>query len=159
MRSPVPAALSSLGLALLTGCSPAPEAPAPAVFKTAAGDVEYLMHYVLEPAADKIWDSAGSVFTEAGEEALHPKTDEGWISVEHAAAVISESGNLLMIPGRTPAAADWTEYSQGLVDTGKTVLAAAQAKDPDALFETGGHLYNVCVACHQVYWRDEPQRP
>lgn len=159
MRLSAPLVACAAALTLLAGCSPTPEPAAAVGFRTGAGDVEYLMHYVLEPAADKIWDSAGSVFTSAGEETLHPKTDEGWIAVEHAAAVIAESGNLLMIPGRAPAAADWTEYSQGLVDTGKTVLAAAQAKDPEALFETGGHLYNVCVACHQVYWREEPQRP
>ncbi|MBS03181.1 MAG: hypothetical protein CMQ24_10810 [Gammaproteobacteria bacterium] len=156
MRLVTAAVLFAAGL--LTACAPAPE-PAALPFKTGPGDIEYLMHYVLEPAAETIWDSAGSVITEDGEETLHPTTEEGWIAVEHAAAVISESGNLLMIPGRAPTAGDWIEYSQGLVDTGKTVLAAAQARDHEALFETGGHLYNVCVACHQVYWREAPQRP
>ncbi|MBF69130.1 MAG: hypothetical protein CMQ29_15740 [Gammaproteobacteria bacterium] len=145
-------------LALIVGCARTSE-PTTNAFKTSTDDIEYLMHYVLEPSAEKIWDSAGSIVTAAGEETLHPTTEEGWIAIEHAAAVISESGNLLMIPGRAAPAPDWTEYSQGLVDTGKTVLEAAKAKDPDALFETGGHLYNVCVACHQVYWREAPQRP
>ncbi len=144
---------------LLAACSPAPEPPPPVPFKTGSGDIEYLMHYVLEPAAQKIWMSAGSVITVDGETLLHPTTDEGWAEVAYAAAVVSESGNLLMIPARTPPTGDWVEYSQGLVVTGQSVLAAAQAKDPDALFETGGHLYNVCVACHQIYLREAQAQP
>ena len=26
--------------------------------------------------------------------------------------------------------------------------------DEEALFKAGGEIYNVCVACHQIYWAD-----
>jgi cytochrome c551/c552 len=34
-------------------------------------------------------------------------------------------------------------------------MEAAEAEDSEALFEIGGHIYNVCVACHQVYARED----
>ena len=49
----------------------------------------------------------------------------------------------------------WIEFSHGMTRVAREALAAVDAKDSDALFETGGHLYNVCLACHQVYARDE----
>ena len=63
------------------------------------GSVYHMMAHYLEPAADKIWDSAGFVITEEGEIDLQPTTDDGWFAVEHAAIVVAEGGNLLMLDG------------------------------------------------------------
>lgn len=49
----------------------------------------------------------------------------------------------------------WIEFSRGMTRVALEALAAVDAKDSAALFETGGHLYNVCLACHQVYARGE----
>jgi hypothetical protein len=113
--------------------------------------VQQTMAWILDPAADVIWDSAGTIITAQGRQELAPTTDEGWAEVVRAAAILSEAGNLLMMPGRA-AGEDWVEYSQGLVDTGKLALQAAEAKDSDALFEAGGRIYQVCKACHAQYW-------
>ncbi|GIT39504.1 MAG: hypothetical protein Ct9H300mP8_07000 [Gammaproteobacteria bacterium] len=115
------------------------------------------MHYVLEPAADTIWDSAGTIATLEGVEDLAPTTEEGWFRVQHAAAVVSESGNLLLMPGRTMDGDDWREISHGLVSTGESLMTAAEQQDADAVFDLGGQLYNVCVACHQRYWIENDQ--
>ena len=78
------------------------------------GSVYHMMAHYLEPAADKIWDSAGFVITEEGEIDLQPTTDDGWFAVEHAAIVVAEGGNLLMLDGYAADQADWAEYAQGL---------------------------------------------
>ena len=123
----------------------------------AVGDMHDTMTWVLDPAADVIWGSAGWVVTAEGTQDLTPTTDEGWDRVRHSAAVIAESGNLLLMPHLAPETDSqaWVEFSRGMTRVAKDTLAAVDARDSDALFETGGHLYNVCLACHQVYARDE----
>jgi len=110
-----------------------------------------LMASVLDPATDVIWGAAGSVITEEGEQDLAPVDDAGWQAVFDAAAIVTETGNLLMLPGRAEDNDDWMEYSHALIATGKEAMAAAQAKDAQAVFDVGGKLYLVCVACHQTY--------
>lgn len=136
-------------LLALAGCGNGRETEPDVPFRPVLDDHQ-LMHWVMDPAADIIWGAAGSVLTEAGEEDLAPVTDEGWAEVRNAAAVITESGNLLMLPGRSQGA-DWNEYAAGIVTMGERAMAAAEAQDADALFDIGGQLYNVCVACHQPY--------
>ena len=135
----------------LTACSETPDPPA---YKL-VGDIQSTMEHVLEPAADVIWDSAGSIVTLEGEQSLAPATEEEWHQVRHAAQVVAETGNLLMMPGRTMPGDDWIEISQGLITMGEKAMAAADAEDADALFVAGGDLYNVCVSCHQIYWADQ----
>lgn len=119
-------------------------------------DDHQFMAWVLEPASDVIWDSAGAIITLAGEESLAPVDQAGWDRVRNAAAVVAESGNLLLLPGRSKGA-DWDEFSRAMTRMGERAMAAAQAQDADAVFEVGGQLYNVCVACHQVYFRPEQE--
>ena len=120
------------------------------------GDVLHLMHWVLEPAADKIWDSAGQIITAEGERDLRPTTDEGWLAVEQSATVVAETGNLLLMPGYARDEGDWRELSLALIDAGLRAKAAAAAQDGDQLFDDGGHLYRVCVSCHSVYVQGLP---
>ena len=110
-----------------------------------------LMASVLDPATDVIWGAAGSVITEEGEQDLSPVDEAGWQEVFNAAAIVTETGNLLMLPGRAEDDGDWMEYSQALIATGKEAMEAAKAKDAQAVFDVGGKLYLVCVACHQTY--------
>ena len=112
------------------------------------------MAWLLEPAADVIWDSAGQVITVAGVEDLAPTTEAGWDQVRNQAALVSELGNLLMMPHFAQGRPDWTEISRGLVRAGERVRRAAEARDGEALFEQGALLYQVCVSCHQIYWRE-----
>lgn len=121
------------------------------------GDLHDTMTWVLDPAADVIWGSAGWIITAEGAQDLTPTTEEGWGQVRHSAAVVAESGNLLLMPHHLPEtdAEAWVEFSRGMTRVAQQALAAVDAQDSDALFETGGHLYNVCLACHQVYARGE----
>jgi len=136
-------------LLLATGCTQPDNVTLP---YEPVGDLKHTMSIVLEPAADVIWDSAGTIETLDSVQDLRPTTEEGWNRVKHAASVVAETGNLLMMPGRAKDNGDWVEISGGLILTGKAALDAAENKDADALFEAGGQIYNVCVSCHQIYW-------
>ena len=114
-------------------------------------DTRHTMLWILDPGADFIWDSAGAIITAAGEEDLSPTTDEGWAEVARHAATLAESGNLLMLPGRS-AGADWNQHASELIAAGTLALRAAEAQDSLALFAAGGEIYQVCLACHNQYW-------
>lgn len=114
-----------------------------------------LMNLVIDPTADVIWLNSGWEITEEGERELFPRNNEEWQKLVHASAILAESGNLLMIPGRAGGteerAADWYSYSQAMIDTGNLLLKAAQEQDKQAIFDLGGQLYQICVACHNRY--------
>ena len=141
-------------IVMVVACSLGCEAPQPPTpYERATGIAEF-MAWLLEPAADAIWDSAGQIITEAGVEDLAPTTEVGWDEVRNQAALVSELGNLLMMPHFAQDRPDWTEISRGLVQAGARVRRAAEARDAEALFEQGALLYQVCVSCHQIYWRE-----
>lgn len=139
-------------LAGLASCAGEEQAAGPRY--EAVADVRQSMELIIDPAADTIWDSAGSVITEAGEQDLAPATPEAWAKVEAAAAVLAESGNLLMMPGRS-AGPDWNGYASDLIGSGKQAMVAARQQDADALFDAGGRIYEVCLACHDQYLVDD----
>ena len=132
----------------LTGCSSGSEQ---ALKTQPSGSVYQMMTHYLEPSADKIWQSAGFVITVDGEVDLQPTTDEGWFAVEHAATVVAEGGNLLMLQGYAVDEEDWVEYAQGLSRAALKARSAAEQQDADLLFAAGGEVYSVCKACHNRY--------
>ncbi len=139
------------------------EQAAPTMPVQAVGDMKETMTWLLDPAADVVWSSAGFVLTAEGQRDLRPTSDDEWARVRHSAAVLAESGNLLLLPHlmpeASPAGADaWVEFANGMTRVGMELVSAVDERDAETLFEKGGHLYNVCVACHQVYARDLPQR-
>ena len=147
--------LSALTLivALLAGCAEEPP-PAEVNFQTTSS-VHDFMYWVLEPAADVIWDSAGFVITAEGEVDLQPTTQYGWDKVRNAATVVAEAGNLMMLPGYRADTGDWVEYAAGITRAGLVARQAAFDQDADALFDAGGQLYNVCRACHNRYIQEQ----
>jgi hypothetical protein len=155
--------VAASALALSLACSPGeatapPEAPASAALAApdvvpayhVVTDARQTMEWILDPAADVIWDSSGFVITAEGETDLSPTTDEGWERVRRGAALVAETGNLLMMPGRA-AGPDWVAYAEDLTAAGLVAMAAAEAHDAEALFEAGAELYQVCRGCHEVY--------
>jgi hypothetical protein len=140
-----PAILAAL---LLFACGPNADDPGP--FE-AVGDVKQIMTAILEPAAEVYWDAAGSIVDERGVHELAPTTDEEWGAVGRAALVIAESGNLLMLEGRARDGDAWMTLSRALVAVGKEAMAAAARRDPAAVLEVGGQVYEACTACHAAY--------
>lgn len=121
--------------------------------------VKDLMVSIVDPAADALWDSVGSVISEEGVDEWYPKTDEEWAAVRRNAVTIMESGNLLMIGDRARDHGAWMEMSRGLVDAGAEALEAAESKDPDAVFAVGEKIYVTCERCHGLYRVDEVAVP
>ena len=114
-------------------------------------DMHDLMAHLLTPASEAIWESSGYVITEEGEFSLEPKNQEEWERVLYGAKVITESSYLLNIPSRSKNRKEWVIFAGLLEDVGKKAFEAAENKDAESLFEIGAELYQVCVACHQVY--------
>jgi hypothetical protein len=132
---------------LLAACQPKAEQPA-----YTGLDMQELMVHVVDPAAFAFWRGSGYVLTEAGEQDLAPTTEEGWKAVEDGAATVAEAGNLLMLPGRArEPVAEWNKYAKLMTERALEAKAAAEKKDKKAVFDTGGRLYEVCVACHEKY--------
>lgn len=140
-------------LLVAIGCAEEQKPPPPYQATVSMHD---FMYWVLEPAADGIWDSAGFVLTEEGEQDLQPTTQAGWDAVRNSATLVAEAGNLLMLPVYRADDEDWVEYAQGLITTGLQAREAAMNKDADALFDAGGAIYNVCRACHNRYVVETP---
>jgi hypothetical protein len=147
------ALMAGLGLAL-AGCNQ-PKAGAPPPPYRTGHTVPEIMDHVIDPAARVVWANAGYVITAKGEEELWPKTDEGWHAVENAAVTVAESSNLLLLPGRPRGGEDWTRFAHQLSDAGMAAARAAEAKDKEGLFKTGGQIYEACLACHREYVQGE----
>ncbi len=128
--------------------------PEPLPFEEVA-DLKQLMTSVIEPAAEVYWDSVGIVMDiEEGTHEIEPRTDEEWIAVRDAAFVVAESGNLMLLPGRMRDGDRWPEMVTDFVKASRAALAAAEARDPEAVFDAGGEVYLACARCHETYAPD-----
>ena len=114
-------------------------------------DVRQLMAHVLEPAAEVYWDAVGSTTDSSGTKEFAPSTDAEWEAIRNAAYVVAESGNLLMMPPRARDNDDWTTFSRAMIDAAKQAIAAANARDPQAVFDVGAVVYESCTQCHAKY--------
>ena len=140
-----------LAAALLfaAGCTgEAPPPPPP--FKTVA-TIKQVMTDLIDPAADAYWDAVGSTSDKRGTVEFAPKTDSAWTVLEHHASVIAESGNLLMMEGRTRDQGEWMTLARELVDAGEKARRAAELRKPSAVFDAGAEVYQSCTNCHVKY--------
>lgn len=127
--------------------SGAGEAPTRAV-----GNVALLMSGLIDPAADVVWGSVGTIVTAAGSTDYRPRTDKEWETVRNAALHLTEGGNLLMLGERAKDHDTWWRMSRALVDAGAVALQAAETKNVQALFDAGEGITIACDTCHAVYW-------
>ena len=144
-----------LSVLLLTGCAAEEPAGPPLDMRHSVRD---LMAGLIDPAADGLWDAVGTVLDADGEHYTAPETEEDWIAVRASAMTLIEAGNLIMMGDRTPDDGAWMQYSQDMIDAAAVALAAAEAEDPDAIFDVGESVYNSCNACHAIYWIGDEQR-
>jgi hypothetical protein len=115
------------------------------------GSVKQIMEAAIHPAAEVVFEAVGTILTVGGVEEIAPKNDEEWTKVRDNALILAESGNLLMIGDRAKDKGDWMKMSQALIDAGVIALRAAEAKNPEKLFEAGGQVYEACQQCHTKY--------
>ena len=178
------AALIGVGaMCLLVGCSkPAPEQPpaaaAPPYHPVAS--IREVMNSVIDPNIDVVWNAVKTVIDHGKPTEHAPANDEEWAAVRHSALTVTEGANLLMMPGRAVAPpgagslspgielapdqiralidkspSGWNQFARALQESLQPALAAIDKKDPQALFEAGDKIDEVCESCHQVFWYPE----
>ena len=139
-----------LPFVVLSSCSsPAPAAEMPP-FQTTA-NMKDLMLNVIDPAADALWESVGTVIDETGTHEKFPATQDEWDGVRAGAIQLAESGNLLLIPARSSGSKEWISEARALIDAANSARKAIEARDKDALFDAGGAVYEVCTNCHKQF--------
>jgi hypothetical protein len=166
---------------VLSACArekPAPVAATVSPFILTAS-IQDIMHGVVDPSADYLWESVGTEVTKAGETVHQPSTDAEWDAVRNRAITLLEATNLLVMDGRRVVAegkevedahvdgiqkaseiqaaidkdrASWIGYAHALHSAGEQALQAADTRDADKLLHSGEALDEVCEACHLKYW-------
>jgi len=158
--------------------APAPAAPAPAE-TPAAVTVQDIMKNIIVPAADVVWNAVSYRSTPDGVEMVAPQTEAEWQNVRFHAMQLIEAGDLLMMDGLpvgTEGVALQDEGLEGnltreqmqtametqrpafnamagaLQDAARETLAAIEARDAEALSNSGGTLDSACAACHTGFW-------
>ena len=141
---------SSLVAVLVLGAAcgePAPEPP-PYRFVASVADI---MNGIVDPNAVVIFESVGTIVDLNGINDFQPETDEEWVEVADRALGLAESANLLLMPERSEGRDLWIEAALGMSDRAVRVSETALLRDPEALLQAGGELYEECLACHEAY--------
>jgi len=143
-RTPFPALVGcSVLFAVACGAAPPP--------LRLHADVKQIMAAIVDPAADVVWGAVGTIDTIEGTEQIRPRDEGEWTETAHAAWVVAEAANALMIGNRPKDTGDWMTFAQELADNSLKAARAAEAHDADALFTAGGDMYLACTACHAKY--------
>ena len=163
------------GLSVLTNAqapargSVSGRAATPASAARVESNLAQLMRGIVYPSSNVVFAAQGDMneFKPAADPSMSPNlltsSYGGWQAVENAALALSESANLLVLPGRmcsngkpVPSQrADWQKFTNGLRDAGRAAFKAAQSKNQDNMVDASGTVAEACEACHALY-RDRP---
>ena len=128
---------SILMMLLLAGTALAADAPA---FQP-VGTTLQVMRAMVIPSSDVIFAISANA----------PKTAKEWTAVQNSALILAESGNLLMMAGRSKDNGEWMKDSKALVDAGNAAFKAANAKDLNKLGDVSDDILATCETCHNEY--------
>jgi hypothetical protein len=143
-----PNSLSQLvGIAPLIAALASASCSKPAATEPVA-TLEQIMETTVEPVSDRVFDAA---VWENGVQVGGPKTEEDWKLVHANAMMLAETCNLLLTPGRAKDEGSWVVRTQAMKEAALEAAKAAEAKDTDAIFVAGGHIFQACTACHLLY--------
>ncbi len=129
-------------LLLLLACAafaPAPSYQASPYKNT--GNMSQLMVDIIYPASDAIFYI----------ERAPPKNEVEWKAFRTQALMLAESGNLLLLPGRSRDNGKWVEDTKLMIDTGNAAYKAALAKNVEAIVALNDQLTAACITCHKDY--------
>lgn len=139
--------LSLVIVLLAAGCGSGSQAPP---FRPVA-DTKQLMADVVERQAQIVWDAVGTIVTAEGVEDIRPKNDDDWAKVKAAALNLTEAGNLLMMAPRAQDGDRWMKNVARMMAESEKLIASAERKSPQEIFDGGAELYEACVNCHTQY--------
>jgi hypothetical protein len=141
--------------------------------------VKELMHDMIDPASDNIFDAVKIVATKNGTVETLPKTDEDWEKLRIGAVTIAEGIYLLKVPRPFAPAGDennstgpdatelspaeikaklehdpvlWNAKIEALRNVGLEVLEIVKTKNTGELWEASYNLDQACESCHLQYW-------
>lgn len=117
----------------------------------AVATVKQVMDGIVAPAAGKVFDSVATIVTFEGTEDRQPRTEDEWALVGANAAAIVESGNLLLMESRLRDEDEWIAMTRAMMDAAIVSLRATEARDPEALLNSGEALNESCDSCHMKY--------
>jgi hypothetical protein len=80
-----------------------------------------------------------------------PKDDAGWERIIANAAMLAESGNLLLTGPRNLNQPEWIQKARELVARSRAAGEAAAKHDVDAVLDAGNAIYDTCDTCHNKY--------
>ncbi len=109
------------------------------------------MQAPIAPSSDALFNAV--VYTN-GQPVAQPVTDAQW------GALVSHARNLAtaarQVGEAAPAAdgegrADWTRWAVEMAAASEAATRAAEARDVNALLESGGRLYATCAGCHKRF--------
>ncbi|MCY4594445.1 MAG: hypothetical protein OXC19_06540 [Bryobacterales bacterium] len=130
------ASVAAAGLLLASAALTQEPAPRP------VATITQLMQAMIIPASNALFNVPRQV----------PGDDAGWDAVRNQAVILAESGNLLMVGDRAGDSGVWMETSRALTDAGEAALAAALARDVDAITSVGDQIIDACERCHEKHW-------
>lgn len=181
-------------VSLMPACSsrsaPAPQRPATPAADTLppqqlwgdlkpAVSVKELMHDMIDPASDFIFDAVGTIVTRKGRVERIPRTDADWDRIRIGAVTLAEGVYLLKIPRPFTPPGDennsagpeqyelapaqikakleadpvlWNAKIEALRNVGFEVIELVKRKDVDELWDAAENLDQACEACHLEYW-------
>jgi cytochrome c556 len=188
IRTPV-TACTCIGLLMLgivtAGCSsPKPTAPPPPAAPASQlwGDikpvvsVKELMHYMIDPASDDVFDAVSLESTAKGRVERMPRTDADWEKVKSGAVTMAEGIDLLKVQRPfVPAGEEndsaagelssaeirakiekdpvlWNAKIEALRNVSLEIMDVVKKRDVQALSDAGGDLDEACETCHLEFW-------
>jgi len=161
--------LSALSF-LVSACAPAEQKTVPSQpeFRTTA-TIKDIMDSIVDPSADELWNSVATTVDAKGVHDKFPTNDEEWKAVRRSAIRLIEASNLLLIPGRRVAQSGeksenpgielepeqmqalidkdretFSKLAHGLHDRVMVAFKAIEAKDKEALLDSGDGIDQAC---------------
>ena len=117
----------------------------------AVATVKQVMDGIVTPAAGKVFESVATIVTVEGTEDRQPRTEAEWSLVGANAAALIEAGNLLMMGDRLKDKDEWMAMTRAMMDAAIVSMKATEARDPEALLNSGEALNESCDTCHVKY--------
>jgi hypothetical protein len=128
-------------------------AAAAAPSTTPVASVKQIMAAITGPAANTVYNSVGTIVSAQGVKETAPQNDEEWAALAATAAALAESGNLLLVPGRTIDNGDWVKMTQAFIEKSKLAIKAAEEKSTEGILSAGSEINETCDTCHERYQR------
>lgn len=122
------------------------QAPAPDEAPRPTMPIKQLMETTITDASNTIWGAYEP-----------PESDEQWVELEKAALTLIDASKVNAVGGTGPMDQEWAKqpawkpFNDAMLKAAEAALAAAKAKDHDALLEAGDVLYPPCEGCHLLF--------